>query len=432
VSPARPNPADDLCLHARPRWPLATRALLAVGLAGLGCLTSLGCAMTREGRLADGRAAPPALASADSPPPDFVADEIAAAEQRASDHAPVIRQQSEDDASFFSTDTLEKLKPKRVYDSVRQKTPWRKDEEMGRAALREADDLFRQGKYTEAIKSYKTAAFRWPDSIIEEDALFLLGECYFFTDDYPEASDTFLELLKKYSNTRHLDKVMHRQFAIGRYWQELENADPEWFLIPNVTDDTRPMFFTSSNALAAYESVRLNDPTGPLADDSVMATANAYFVEEKFQDADYYYQILRNEYPRSEHLKEAYVLGLRSKMRTYQGPVYDGVPLADSEDLVNQMLVQFPTELGEERQRLLEDKRNILEQRAERDWQMASYYHKNKYYGAVRFYCQKIIKEYPETSFAQQAAARIEEIKGKPDQPKNYFNWIEDVLPGRR
>jgi outer membrane protein assembly factor BamD (BamD/ComL family) len=63
---------------------------------------------------------------------------------------------------------------------------------------------------------------------------------------------------------------------------------------------------------------------------------------------------------------------------------------------------------------------------------MANYYHKNKYYGADRFYCRKIIKDYPDTSFAQLAAARLDEIKDKPDQPKNYFKWIEDVLPGRQ
>jgi outer membrane protein assembly factor BamD (BamD/ComL family) len=377
---------------------------------------------TRAGRIAAAWCAMALVAGCAAP----------AAERVASDNGDVIRQQSEEDAGLFSVETLEKLKPKRVFDSIRQKTPWKRDEEMGRTALKQADDLFREKKYKEAIERYKSAAFRWPDSIIEEDALFMLGECYFFTDQYPKADDTFTNLLKKYQNTRHLDKVMHRQFAIGRYWLELEQAHPEWFLVPNATDRSRPMFFTASNALASYESVRLNDPTGPLADDSIMATANAYFVEERFEDADYYYGLLRTEYPRSEHLKEAYILGLRAKMATYQGPVYDSVPLNEAEELVGQMLVQFPQELGPEREKLLEDKRNIQELKAQRDWQMAEYYDQNKYYGAVRFYCQKILKDHPDTSYAARAEERLAAIKDKPDQPKNYFGWIEDVLPGRR
>ena len=126
-------------------------------------------------------------------------------------------------------------------------------------------------------------------------ALFLLAECQFFTDDYPEANDTYTNLLKKYQNTRHLDKVMNRQFAIARYWQEYDRARPAAFLEPNVTDKSRPWLDTPGNALATYESVRLNDPTGPLADDSVMATANAHFLDDRYMDADYYYGILRSE-----------------------------------------------------------------------------------------------------------------------------------------
>ena len=42
-------------------------------------------------------------------------------------------------------------------------------------------------------------------------------------------------------------------------------------------DKTRPWFDTWGNAIAAYESIHMHDPRGPLADIAVMAVANMYF-----------------------------------------------------------------------------------------------------------------------------------------------------------
>lgn len=345
----------------------------------------------------------------------------------------VIRQQSADDSKGLLSDEswTEYLKPKKMAATLRQKTPWKRDEEKARRALQEGDELYREKKYEKAIPKYKTAAFRWPDSIIEEDALFMLGECYFFRDRYPKASDTYAKLLKKYSNSRHLEKVVARQFATARYWEQLQQAQPKMAMSPNLTDKSRPMWDTTTHALACYQTVWLNDPTSPLADDAVMATANSYFLQGKFQDADFHYTQLRQSHTKSEHLVDAYKLGLRAKLKTYQGPVYESVPLQQSDEMTEQMLLQFPTELGDDRDRVLATRREIRELYAERYWEMAQYYAKNKYYGATRYYCDQILDEYPDTSFASRAEEQKQEIAGRPDNPKSKLKWFLDLIPLR-
>ncbi len=83
------------------------------------------------------------------------------------------------------------------------------------AQFREGEALFRAKKYAEAAPKFYTASWRWPDSTLEEDALFLEGECYFFDDQYGKAQDAYDALLKAHGNTRYLDTVMWRLFAIG-------------------------------------------------------------------------------------------------------------------------------------------------------------------------------------------------------------------------
>ena len=80
----------------------------------------------------------------------------------------------------------------------------------------------------------------WPESSVEEDALFMQGDCYFFLDKYPDASDAYAELLKKYDNSRHLDKVVLRQFRIAQYWLELQSFKPRQTLNPNVLGPHAP------------------------------------------------------------------------------------------------------------------------------------------------------------------------------------------------
>ena len=324
---------------------------------------------------------------------------------------------------------LSELAPENVYKRLKTAAGFGPDETIARLNLQEGEVLFRQGKYAEAIAKFKTAAARWPDSTIEEDALFLLAESYFFTDKYPRAEDTYARLLKKYDNTRYLDTVVARLFAIGRYWEQYYREHPEWVIKPNLFDRSRPWFDTFGNAISAYEKVRLHDPIGPLADDAVMATANAYFVKGEYENAAYHYRLLRKEYPNSQFQVPAHVLGLQAVIRVYQGEHYDGDPLQEAEEIVQQALTQFGNQLGEEKARMQQAAAAIKEMKARRDWAMGQYYEQKKYYGAARTYYQNLIDNYPHTQQAALARRRLEEIADKPDVPPNRFKWLTSLFP---
>ena len=212
--------------------------------------------------------------------------------------------------------------------------------------------FFRREEYSKAAKAFKERSLvalthrsnRMPSSI-RRRAIFSIRNT-----PKPFVYD---ELLEKYPNSLHLDKVVRRQFDIARYWERSHDYDPNWVTTPNFIDDTRPLFDTLGHAIRTYENIRLKDPTGPLADSAVMTTANSYFLRGRYNDADYQYKIVREEYPQSKHQFEAHILGLQCKLRMYQGPNYDGGPLEDAKKLVKQLKQQFAGQLSsEERERL--------------------------------------------------------------------------------
>ncbi len=327
---------------------------------------------------------------------------------------------------------LEKIAPKKAWKRFQVQIGKGPNEKIARAALGEGDSLFRQKKFQEAAAKYRVASKRWPDSPLEEEALFKTAESEFFADRYDKADYEYALLVKKFPSTQYLSQVIVRRFAVGRYWDQFDLAHHHWPVTPNFTDKTRPMFDTGGHALRVFERIRLDDPTGPQADDSIMASATSYFLKGRWDDADYHFGLLRTEYPKSEFQFQAHLLGLRCKLLKYQGPSYEGTPLDEAEELATQLLTQFPQELGEERERVAQVKAGIRDQRALREWDMAEYYAQGKYYRASRMYYEKVAKEYPETRLAQESRARLDQYKELPDSPTPPFQWLVNILPASK
>lgn len=328
---------------------------------------------------------------------------------------------------------LGSFQPTQTYDRLMAAVGQGPDEAEAKRLFDEGRDLYQQKEYTAAAKRLASAASRAPRSALAQDALFLRAESLFFSDEYPEANEAYLKLIKDYPNTKYLDTAITRQASIARYWQQTYQQDPEWPVTPNLWDDTRPAFDTIGHAVRTYENIRLNDPTGPLADDALMATANAYFLRGRYDEADYHYELLRREYPKSDHQYEAHLLGLQCKLRKYQGPQYDATPLEEAERLIKQLRIQFAPELTQqERRRVDEIEARIQRNWAQRDWEMAQFYETRSQYGAARYYYAQIIDAYPQSEMAQQSRTRLAAIHDEPAVPPEKLGWLMQYLPESR
>jgi outer membrane protein assembly factor BamD (BamD/ComL family) len=305
------------------------------------------------------------------------------------------------------------------------------NELIARKYYAEADDFYRHKKYHDAAGKYEAAADRWPDTSLEEDALFMCAESHFFADEYSKAEDVYEELAKKYSNTRYQNAVVARQYAIAMFWQQYDQYNPHWMITPNFFDKTRPMFDTWGYANRTYDQVRIGDPRGPYADEAIWNTANAHFLKHHWEDAAYYYKLIRTDYPKSKHQLDAHLLGIQCKLRSYQGPGYDDHPLKDAEQLIDHTLVQFGTELGDERPRLVTAKGEIHFQLALRDYQFAQFYDKGEHYAAARLYYSDIVKNYPQTKLSDVSQLRLAQIEKLPDNPSQPVNeFLAKVFDG--
>jgi outer membrane protein assembly factor BamD (BamD/ComL family) len=315
-------------------------------------------------------------------------------------------------------------------DDVKSQFGMGPDQQMAKQAYTEGEELFRRQEYAKAADKFKEALSRDGKGELEQDGLFYLAESYFWANEYSKATSKYSDLLDKYPNSQHLDKVVRRQFDIARYWEKHHEYEPHWVTTPNFMDDTRPWFDTLGNAIKTYETIRLKDPTGPLADDAIMASANSFFLRGRYNDADEQYQLLRQEYPQSEHQFEAHILGLQCKIRKYQGPNYDGTPLEEAKKLVKQLKQQFAGQLSnEERDRLNTQLAQLNEALAERDYAVAQYYDDTKHYISAKHYYAKIAREYPTSTLGTQARERYAALANEPDHPETKVGWFLNMFP---
>jgi TolA-binding protein len=322
------------------------------------------------------------------------------------------------------------LDPRAQYDKMKTAVGLGPNEQFARASYAEGDRLFREKSYRAAATKFEEAVKRGPHSPIEQDAMFMLAESYFFDDRYIKARDSYDALVKEHPNTRYLDTVVDREWKIARYWEEKAKYNTDLPATPNAWDKTRPWFDTLGHAIKTYDNIRLNDPTGPRADDAIMATANIYFERGRFEDADYHYTLLRSEYPQSELQYEAHLLGLQAKLRKYQGEDYDGTPLEESKTLVKQLRMQFADRLpAAEKERLHTTEAQLNLEIATRDYRMAEYFDGTKHYGAARHYYARVMKNYPNTELATKARDRVAQIAGEPERPAKPLGALVELFP---
>ena len=339
--------------------------------------------------------------------------------------------------------------------------------EMGRkftAAERREVELcrkaFEKGDYEEAIQLSKKAAKKHKESSLGEEAQFYLAESHFALGQFAKAQDGYAQLFEDYPSTRYVEPSTRRLFTIARQWLEIsdpvakneirqvsgekviEEAEPakppgdptlRVRVLPNFHDRTRPIFDTQGRALECLKSIWMNDPTGPLADDALMLTATYYQRHDNYVEADRYFEILREEYPDSPHLEEAFLLGSHVKQMSYQGAYYEGRELEGARKLKEQSLQLFPA--SQQRQVLRKDLQRLYLLEAERSWSKIDYYRKKRRPRAVAIACIQLLSEYPDTPFADDARAILKtidrsELKGLPEVSE-FLDSMPQTQPRR-
>lgn len=291
---------------------------------------------------------------------------------------------------------------------------------------------------------------------IEEDSLFMVAQSQFQQRHYADAQNSYDELLNRYPSSRHLDETTAHLFRIAKYWLGFPDnygsgdeksgdiqlaagesgaqnplpkpRDPSvterYPVVPNFTDNTRPLFDPYGRAEQALKSIWLHDATGPLADDALMMSANHHLRQNDFVEAARLYALVRDQYPDSPHVKDAFLLGSHVTLASYQGPEYDGKTLTDSRELRESMLQLFPELSLEQREELEKQVALLKEAEVERLWNTIEFYGIKGQDPSIELHCHLLINKYPDSQYADLARKTLIRLEEKRARRSNgWWPW---------
>ena len=271
--------------------------------------------------------------------------------------------------------------------------------ETAELQLEWAKSLEAEGDFKGAVKAYDALVREWP--AMPEAPLAQFQIAYVLENGIQEYADAYEEysyLLDFYPRNCPFAKIVAEQYKIV-----------------NLMMDTRRMFlgmsFTGNRQLRqAYERVVRRAPGADYVPEAMLRIADLREQDQDYEEAVKVYSTLRSRYPGTIEARKALYLEAKDRMWLVRRLAYNLPRCKDTEGYLRLALKKDPSHPdAEEMQTWLKELREYM---AEDAWTRARFYDTKQRtrHAAVASY-EKFLSEHPDSVHADEARARIDEIK---------------------
>jgi len=238
-----------------------------------------------------------------------------------------------------------------------------------------------------AIDIFKDIIKNNPGSELADESQLYIGKAYYLIGDYKNAFKAYEHMIEQDPGTRRLHEILEKEFQVGIAQMERDE----------------------NGAIRVFESIIERNPLGFIAADSQVKIADCYYQLRQFKEAEASYLSVMENYPNSEWVPYAQfripyckLSDIRIQERNY--------------DLLSGSREGFEIYLANNPQGTLADTtkeiiREIDIVMAERDYKVGEFYLRRKRPDAGLLYFESVIKDYPNTEWADRAEEKIEMLK---------------------
>jgi len=249
-------------------------------------------------------------------------------------------------------------------------------------------------EFEKLIKSYEFSEYA-------AKAQFYVGMTYEKMGKPYMAFQSYQKVIDNYPYSEDLDEVIHREFEIGNYY--LNKVNPRLF----GTDILGPI----ERAVEIYKKVVENAPYGSYASEAQYNLGVALKKAERYGEAVEAFQRLLDEYPNDPLVEKAkYEIAL-SAYKASLSPAYDQGPLDKAiSAFKNYIDEEENSEYAAEADRTLQ---RLQDRAAQKIFDIAAFYEKQKKYQSAITYYQEVINTYPDSIYALMAARKMGNLQRK-------------------
>ena len=260
--------------------------------------------------------------------------------------------------------------------------------------------LMREGDYSKARRQLDALVREWPTSPEAPKAQQALAEiCLAPLGQTEDAFAEYRYLLDFYSLQVNYDKVADTLYKVARQMKD-EGKEVCFVRFENVVDVRR-----------AYEACVLHAPGASWVAEAMLTIGALREKEGEYGKAVQVYENLRNLYPDSDEAKKSLGAETRARLVLLDDHAYNAERARDTEGFLKMALESC---LASDRDAIREALARVEAMIADDAYRSAAFYDSRTRTkrSAIRAY-EKFLAQYPEGARADEARARLEELKGE-------------------
>ena len=271
------------------------------------------------------------------------------------------------------------------------------------AELQEARRLLAEDKPKETIEAIDGWLKRNSVHAMAPEAYLIRGDAKVAMGSYYKALFDYEYLLRSYPESRAFEKGLEREFEIARIFAGgVKRKLLGMRIIP-----------AGGEAEEIFIRIQERSPGSSLGERASLALGDYYFEQGDMPSAAEAYDLFLLNYPNTEYREGAMLRLIQANFATFKGPRFDATGLIDALQRIETFEEEYPVtaeRIGTEAMRI-----RIDESLAAKVLNSAKWYEQRGQYVSASVMYREVISDHPQTSAAQVAIKRLEDL-GEPVQ----------------
>ncbi len=269
---------------------------------------------------------------------------------------------------------------------------------------KEAIKFFKEGGFKRAYKEFKKLLSNYPDSKEAPEAQYYLGMTLEELDKPYEAYLAFRKVIQSYPNSKRINEVIEREYNIGEYFLNRENKK---LLGVSVYD------FVNHPSVEIFQSIVKETPYSEYAARAQYKLGVIFIQLSRFEQAREAFQKVIDDYSDSRWATPAkYQLALVTA-QAFPGTDYDSSYLEKAAQRLDEFIKEHPEAMISKKAQ--EQLNQLRDKEAQKIFEVALFYKKQKRSQSAKIYLEKVINNYSDTGYYQEAKQMLNELEDLPD-----------------
>lgn len=290
---------------------------------------------------------------------------------------------------IWTPETKKFINPKyAVKDSPKEQFDW-------------AMSFYESKDYQRAAAEFDKLTKNYEYSEYASKAQYYAGLCYENMGKFYIAFQNYQKAIDNFPHIENIDEIIARQFNIANLYAVKDS--------PKVLGTD--IMTSLDRSIEIYKKVVDNAPYGKLAEEAQYKMGEALKRSERYDEAIQAFQKILDDYPNSIFSERAQYEVAYCAYRSSLKPAYDVAPTDKAIKAFEDFAKSNKDEaLFKEANKTLQ---RLRDKNAEKSLLTAQFYERQRHYESAIIYYQDIIDRFPDSSFVEEAKAKIESLKKK-------------------